>query len=564
MRTFFNALGLAWGLALTACTAAQGAVVGPAAGVVVDGVAPATVMQVSTHGVGHVNLVPYYTVNSGFDTYINIVNTDTRNGKALKLRFREAGNGEVVYDLTLLLAPGDKWGAALTLDPSSGLPRLVHKDGSCTLPAQVQQLFGLALYPFAPNGDAARSREGHAEVITLADIPRIAPQGSISELYTTIQRTAGDSRCSAAVLAPLALDATSYADARNKGLEAPTTGVFTQWTLINVPRALSFTGRATALEARVGTDGAPGYGNVVLFPQTRARVTDLNRVRASTSNPALRGGVLSTNPPTNQALPSTGLESGLFFLVCESDFPDLSTPYLPAGLAPGQAPGAAPKIQAHAVNKALAVTSIANEYVLEPLIAARTDWVVTMPTRHLSVGPIYPAPAGMGLRIFTNLTVDDNGAPLSAGTFNYFPGALTPGGEFDPICVQAGSPYGLPAPSDPAYRSGRAFGNLDGGFADLQPEDPLLSFQLCGQSSILRLALPLADTSTGVLGHARNRWNLRSTSVAGWGRIATPGVDGQGLPIIGYAARELFNAAVKPGFAGSFGQTYPHSGTAPD
>ena len=112
--------------ALALCAAAaQAAVVGLAVGTV-GGIDAASVMQVSANGIGHVNLVPYYTVLDGFDTYINIVNTDTRNGKAVKLRFRTAGNGDTVFDFTLLLSPGDVWAGALTKDAATGLPRLVH------------------------------------------------------------------------------------------------------------------------------------------------------------------------------------------------------------------------------------------------------------------------------------------------------------------------------------------------------------------------------------------------------------------------------------------------------
>lgn len=77
-------------------------------------------MQVNAGGIGHINLVPYYTVQSGFDTYLNITNTDTRNGKAVKVRFRAGGNGDSLFDFTVLLSPGDKWLAAITLDTSTG------------------------------------------------------------------------------------------------------------------------------------------------------------------------------------------------------------------------------------------------------------------------------------------------------------------------------------------------------------------------------------------------------------------------------------------------------------
>lgn len=47
-------------------------------------------VSVNPNGDGHILLVPYYTVQDGNVTAFNIVNTDTKNGKAVKVRFRGA------------------------------------------------------------------------------------------------------------------------------------------------------------------------------------------------------------------------------------------------------------------------------------------------------------------------------------------------------------------------------------------------------------------------------------------------------------------------------------------
>jgi len=97
-------------------SAANALVVGPVAAggppavlPTIGGVDAATQLVVNTDGIGHINLIPYYTVQSGYDTYINIVNTDMKNGKAVKVRFRGASNSDDVFDFTLLLSPGDKF-----------------------------------------------------------------------------------------------------------------------------------------------------------------------------------------------------------------------------------------------------------------------------------------------------------------------------------------------------------------------------------------------------------------------------------------------------------------------
>lgn len=540
--------------------AAWGAVVGPGSGVV-GGASPATVIEVNPHGIGHVNLVPYYTVQSGFDTYINITNTDIRNGKALKVRFRAGGTGERMLDFTLLLAPGDNWSTAVTLDKNAALARLAYGDSSCTLPTDVRVTFGA--FPSVgspdPQGD---TREGFVEVITMADIPRTLPSGNASPLFEAIKAPLNVGSCAAGALAPLAADPLSYADARSKGLEVPTAGILTQWTLINVPRAVSYTGRATALEARAGAGGPSGFGNIVMFPQTGESIANLATVRAYTSDPALRGGAAYNDP-------GHGVQSLLppDFPPKSSDFPDLSTPYLPQLIGGGLGAGAAPKIQAYLANQALSVSSFANEFVLEPSIAAKTDWVVTLPTRHLSVSPGYFLPSVALAPAVTDLTRDDSGAPISAVAANFFQTGSNTGGSGVPLelpCTWGVEPYTPADPLAPGYRASSSFDDRDGASANLvvdSADSTAQPFPLCGQTALLRFAKPGADASGGALGAAQWRWNMRPGAKNGWGRVATPGVGGVGLPIIGFAAMELFNSAVSPGIAGVFGQTFPHTMT---
>ena len=83
--------------------AANAAIVAPAPGTLVGTVPEAVQLVVNTDKIGHINLVPYFSTAGGNDTYINITNTDTRNGKAVKVRFRGASNSDDVYDITVLM-----------------------------------------------------------------------------------------------------------------------------------------------------------------------------------------------------------------------------------------------------------------------------------------------------------------------------------------------------------------------------------------------------------------------------------------------------------------------------
>ena len=131
--------------------------------------APATQFKESFDGVGHMLIVPYYTVQSGNATLLNIVNTDKVNGKAVKVRFRGASNADDVFNFTLFLAPSDVWAAEISQNPATGLARLNTVDNSCTLPSLVNVDFNTArLNPQADRPN--ETREGYIDIITMADM----------------------------------------------------------------------------------------------------------------------------------------------------------------------------------------------------------------------------------------------------------------------------------------------------------------------------------------------------------------------------------------------------------
>lgn len=542
-------------------TSAGAAVVGPAPGIVVDGAQAATALEVNPAGVGHVNLVPYYTVRSGFDTYVNIVNTDTRNGKAVKVRFRSGEEGLDIGNFTVLLGPGDKWAAALTRDSVTGYPRLVHSDQSCTLPANVQVTLGPTYSKVTNFGqlveNVSAALDGSVEIITLADIPRLTSAGGVSALHAAVTTATGATvpTCQASAFDSLALESSSFADARSKGLEVPTTGLMTQWTLINVPRAVSYTGRAAAVEARVSPGGLPGYGNVVLFPQTSQLVQDAARTAAYTIDPAVRGWTTQ-----NQDGVFTPLVVGSSQYT-EKHLPDLSTPYLQAGLI-NMAQGVAARQQAYAISRALAVASIESEFVTEPAILAKTDWVVTLPTRHLQMTNLPSELPRLSPWVLSNWTIDDAGAPIAGGIKNYFVRGVNVLDTGYP-CVSGVDPFTSGVPSAHPQTE-TAFRTHEGLAFNLQMESGFpVPFALCRQTNILRFAKANDNPANGALGDARNDGRLLSAHPAGWGRIQIPGVSGRGLPIIGFAVTELYNSAVAPGVAGVFGQTFPLGTTKP-
>ena len=97
-------------------------------------VAPVCAVDVAVNGLGDVAETPYYTVRSGQQTNLSIVNTSSTYVVAVKIRFREALNSVDVRDFDLFLSPNDVWVATIGVNGSTGVPFIQTTDISCTAP----------------------------------------------------------------------------------------------------------------------------------------------------------------------------------------------------------------------------------------------------------------------------------------------------------------------------------------------------------------------------------------------------------------------------------------------
>lgn len=131
-------------------------------------------------------------------TLLNIVNTDTVNGKAVKLRFRGAANSDDIFDISIYLSPGDMWSA--NVSANGDLSALTTSDTSCTLPsiADIKATNGLfKTGRVNPTNNNAETREGYIEILNTADIPE---NTATTSLYTAIKHVAGKAPCTASVM----------------------------------------------------------------------------------------------------------------------------------------------------------------------------------------------------------------------------------------------------------------------------------------------------------------------------------------------------------------------------
>ena len=550
----------------------------------VMGVSPASTLAdelvVNPNHIGHMLVVPYFTAQNGNMTVLHLSNTDRNNGKAVKIRFRGAANSDDVKDFQIYLSPGDIWTGAIA-QGANNVATLYSSDNTCTVP-QIPAAgtdFSTNRLPTTDNGNG--TREGYIEIFNMADIPGVPSydatgatnSGSANSLlYTAIKHVNGVAPCSVAsstaraTLNKLAItNFTTAAAAAQVGFGSATTGLSADWYILNLNQSTNYSGAATAVEARVSATDAPGVANFVHYPQSStdaAMVTSAAYFTAGIADNVTADPLMRTSTIDGANTPTTGpLVAPLYV-----DFPDMSTPYVTAPVTTGNGP----KLQASILTKALARTSVSNQYALDAGINAATDWVFSMPTRRYSVAANYkvastaaayrqfsdlntiatsataPALTGSAPGWFTaaNTTIDTRGniCAITSGPMQFFdreeqtPGVtLTP--IFSPAVVDVSTPV-------------------------ICGETQVLSFSTNSVLSSSPLLTGLSTTAPYV-----NGWALVNTSNAqtlgAAGNMVTAGYTASasnnvGLPIVGDAFIKVNNASAANGFTSTFGITWTH------
>jgi len=511
---------------------------GAASADVVVGAAPLTVtnatsMSFAEGGVGHALLVPYFNAQNGNMTVLHVVNTDTSNGKAVKVRFRGALNSDDILDFQVFMSPGDVWTGAVTAG-ADGTAQLTTNDGSCTLPTLskgVAQPFVKARLNsgIAAADQANNTREGYVEIFNMADIPATKMNGGTNPLYTAIKHVNGVAPCTQAVLDATLVNLTTPTDVANAGFNTPSTGLVGDWYIINVAQTTTFSGGATAVRAEA-PNGAPAFANFVHFPQNDQGAPTPNNY---TADPLFRS--VNVYNSADQAVTSPTL------IAANYDLPDMSTPYIVAPSA------TAPLTQALNLTNALAVTSITNQYANDASITAKTDWVFSMPTRRYNVASNYAAANANPVQTANVRLFSDLNASGSVADERFNPSNTTLAATGGAICVTA---------------SGQAFFDREEksvtAGAVFSP-GTVTKTLFCGETSVLSFA----DAGNSVLAASVARQNLAAGSFQnGWSRVDVTN-RGLGLPVLGSSFIKLSNPAATSGTSGTYGITWPHRFTRP-
>ncbi|MFT4194570.1 hypothetical protein [Ottowia sp.] len=474
----------------------------------------ATGLYLHAAGVGHQLFTPYYTANAGMATLVNIVNTDSTNGKAVKVRFRSATNSDDVLDFTLFLSPADVWTGAV-LQGTDGRASLITNDKSCTIPVASQWptdgvSFITTRLPSYASDDvkAALTREGYIEVLNMADI---TPG---TTLFTATKHVSGVAPCLADT--PLT-GTTSYGTLRNNllstdtdvsaasaaGLANPTGGLMGTWAVLDLANMGTYSGTQTAVIATADTTVGPSGtattapANLQFFPQHGLSGPDSTTVASWTADPLLTGGTITP----------------LWF-----DLPDMSTPAIGSET---------PATQAYNLSAALAKTNVINEYIATAADASvpfLTDWVVSQPTRRYHAAVSYGTVASAAAVVYANEENNPYADLLTLSQTAYGPQA----------CLS------LTFQSTDREEYAVAT-SVDGGFS---PGTPSAAQLHCGEVFVAKFG------STSSLQAVITSGQLTPASDAGWGTLGASSA----LPIVGYAATLFSNTST----GNKYGMTFQH------
>ncbi len=496
---------------------------------------------VSANGVGHTNIIPYFSVQNGNATLISITNTDTTNGKAVKVRFRGAEWSDDIFDFQVFLSPGDVFTGAVTA--KDGLAQFATADKSCTLPSSVNKAF----VPVRLQNQATGTLEGYVEIITMADIPPTYSDAAstpaiaadtVNPLYTAIKHVNGVAPCTSTVTsaklenlipdyfvspltAPNHTPATANPHVQSYYTALPTGSLTSYATIINVAGSKAFSNVATAVNF-----SAP---QKAYFRQ---------------SDEALTATVNLTADSIFFASAVAPLVGGAAVPMYQFDLPDLSTP-LDGAFNPLTSLAVT---QRNLLTAALAKSSVVAEFSTLDTLNAATDIVISQPTRryfynYSDVTAVVGSPVHATIESKKYLITGEAGsvyANLAGATNRVALGDVAGAGAaavfYDREENKAGSNIVI-SPTPP------------GGKLSLKGEVSVVGINNgAGATGALGALLTINDiTASG---------KINGTDVVfeeGWAQLSTTssGVGGGALPVIGFSASNVFN-----GGAGASGTNY--------
>ncbi len=503
--------------------------------------------DVNESGTGVIQIVPYFTAQDGNATVLHVVNTDTINAKAVKIRFRGASNSDDLLDFQVFLSPGDVW-TGLASANAEGRLQLVTSDSSCTLPASVRT-DGVTLAPLdrlsnrlwdTAEKKHAQTREGYIEILEMATIPPFRDpaanptSGTVNPLYTAVKHVKKNGKmeapCTSTAFEFLdtitdggVTEAGQAAGATGARLQAPTGTLSASWYIMNVAKSTTFSGSATALALDATSAGT---ARPVYAPQKAQTASALE-----TADPLIASGVVDKQ---------------------DFDVPDLSTP-----IAGAAATLVAANTQAGNLSKAINRFQVFNQFYHDAGLQAATDWVFSMPTRRYLVAANYDAKQYVKGTVFD--AVDAAGALVAVTdreanyVFRNLAAANTADNKF----------AGVPASNITVNTAGQICVAANGQTFYDREEDSVKDghvvspgiakkLNLCGEVHVATFG------AKSPLGASVAQSTFQTDFGAGWGVVDFGTGAGNGVPVLGAAFTAATNPNAAAGMVGNYGITWPH------
>lgn len=506
--------------------------------------------EVAANGIGLVNIVPYFTTQGSQVTQIHIINTDTVNGKAIKVRFRGAEWSDDVYDFTAFLSPNDVFTGAVKVN-ASGVSAFETTDTTCTHTINVNKAFPTSR---VSNGAAGGTREGYVEVITMGDIPptsnplftaikhvrqsdgtykppcRTATTGASFDMFksddTSTLRPNVDTEIDSAVTKVSNVSGSNVFGTlvdQATWMTAPT-GTVTTWSrVIDVETVKSYNNTATALTTTAA--------RLSFFTQSVSAVTPVDTMTQDM--------IFWTASTANTLSTAAGTPLTQMYLY---DMPDLSTPIDDAGGITNASQQLASTLTA------LRKDAVISEYVTATDVGGSTDIVLTQPIRRYyytyqtctatscaTEGTNYSRMVGTNKYIVTGVAA----SPYAD---------LKVSNRIELAGITASMlPLSMPATSAVAVYDREERYETATSSIVVSPQEPtVVSLSLKGEVSVVSVNLGTSATQTTALGA---KLTMNDISQAGYDRgwmtlstIAKRAAGDLSLPIIGFTAMQVSGA----------------------
>jgi len=467
----------------------------------------APAVYLNPRGTGQVLVYPYYTANANQATLLTVVNT-TPHGKALRMAFREGYNGRLVLSFNVYLSAFDVWSAEVAAAGSApdASARIATADNSCTFPVFASADFRPFAYTGA-NGDTgpqtlARTREGHFDVIEMGEVTN-ATHGSLTAI------TQGDN-----------------------GVPANCAQVVAAWT----------PGGYWTVDPTVdlAPPGGGLYGSESIVDVAQGTIYAINAEAVD----GFSAKVQHTSPgdagPDLNSANDAGATSG-------------ATALVPIGGGLVQANYTHP---VDAISALFMADVLYNEYDIDPTIGAASDWVVTFPTKRFYVDPVLNSTQDTTPfdEKFGAFYAGESCAPFATQVFNR--DELTARGF---LC-------GTPPAATPFQFC------FETSVAPIGTGQSVLGSQLLGDDTVFgkpaEIGIPIAPIAFSS-GHVSVSLTEGTDACFETGpdplhvlAASTSGQVFQGMPAIGFLARNYINANVSPGVLSNYSAAQPHRASA--